>query len=254
VSVRSVGAKVAESDEGVAIAPATLYELTMPTWTTVEPMRLFWPLGRRTGGRRRRVGVLGAASEVLGVPVTAVIPLQRHKPILILLTSLGELATLAILIATASLSAFMILSAMSLVLVIVSITNRHQILAFSDHGNVVLTASRKGWPRSVKGPVEGEMPLPEPVGLGRPVKVGGQTWWIDRSGFRLLRHARALLEANGEDDRGEGENDGDHDGDAVEVALDDRRSRRGRTEAATEHLRESPAAPAVQEDQHDERS
>jgi hypothetical protein len=197
--------------------------------------------------------------------------LQRYRPDVVLAASVAELAALAALIATVSLPAFVVLVVLSLVVVAVSSTNRHQVLAFTGHGNVALAASRKGWPEAAAGPVERDLALPEPVGLGVPLELAGTTWWVDRSSFRFLRHAlglreavlreaalreaaprEALLEADGQDDGGKREQDGGHDRDAVEVALDDRRAGRRRSEAATKHLRETPAPPAVQQDQHDQ--
>jgi hypothetical protein len=223
----------------------------------MKAMRPFNPLQRRTPGRKRRLGVLAGAAKLLGVPVQAVVPVQRLQPRLVLAMALAELAAVAVLIASASLAAFVALVVLSLALLLVSAANRHLLIAFTSQGNVALSTSRKGWPRAVVGPLPRHVDLPQPEGLGGPVQLDGATWWVDRSAFRFLRHAQAvrqreLLEADGEDHGGEGEDHGDHHGDAVEVALDDRGPRRRRPEAAAEHLREPAAAPAVQQDQHDE--
>jgi hypothetical protein len=192
------------------------------------------------------------AAELLGVPVSAAVPLQRHNPRLVLAVSLAELAALAVLIATASLSALALLVAVSLALALVSATNQHRVLAITAHGHVALSASARGWPRAVVGPVPGDLELPDPRGVGQPVDIGGVRWWVDRSAFAQLRHARGLLEADGQDDGREGEDHRRQDGDAVEVALDHGGPRRRRPEAAAEHLRQPAPSPAVQEDQEDE--
>src|SRR5215213_11892751 len=62
----------------------------------------------------------------------------------------------------------------------------------------------------------------------------------------------ALLQPQGEDDRGEGEDHGDGDGDAVEVPLHDRGTRCGAADAPAEHVREAAALPTVQEHEQDE--
>jgi hypothetical protein len=225
------------------------------------PGRWRRPASRHTPGGRRRIGAPAAAADILGVSVSAVIPLQSHHPGLILAATLSEIAALVLLIVTASLGAFVALLLVSVLLLVVGATNRRQVLALTSQGNVALAASKRGWPLAVAGPVDRRLELPQPVGLGQAVEVGGQTWWIDRSAFGFLRHAHetqarageeALLEPDGQDHRGEREDDRRHDGDAVQVALDHRGPGGRRAEAATEHLRESPAAPAVQQDQHDE--
>jgi len=202
--------------------------------------------------RRRRVGAGAAASEMLGIQVSTALPLQRHPPVVVLAISVAEIAALAFLILTGSIVGLALLVLVSLVLLIVDATNRHRVLAFTSQGHVALAASKKGQPRAVIGPLPGPLALPEPAGLGGPVQIDGVTWWVDRSAFRFLRDARELLQADGEDDGGEGEDHRHHDGDAVEVALDHRRPGGRRTEATAEHLGEPTAAPAVQEDQHDE--
>jgi hypothetical protein len=220
---------------------------------TIRIVRPFELVPRRTPRRRRRTGVSSQASELLGVPVRGIVPLQRHNPVLVLAASVAELLALVVFIAATSLAALALLLAVSLVLVVLSVTNRHQILAITSHGHVALAANNKGWPRTVVGPVPRQQALPEPAGVGQPVELAGTTWWVDRSAFRYLRHARELLQADGEDDSGEGEDDGRQDGDAVQVAFDHRRPGGRRAEAASEHLREAASPSAVEEDQHDQR-
>jgi hypothetical protein len=186
------------------------------------------------------------------MPVTAVVPLQTHKPTLVLAASVAELVAVVAFVASASLAALTMLVVASLVLLAVGATNRHQMLALTRQGHVVLAATTRGRPRSVIGPAPHPLALPEPGGIGRRVELGGTTWWVDRSAFPFLRHARELLQADGEDDGGEGEDHSGYDRDAIQVAFDDRGSRRRRPEAPTEHLGEAAAASAVQEDEHDE--
>jgi hypothetical protein len=210
-------------------------------------------LQRRTPRRhRRRVDVSSESSMLLGTAVKAVVPLQSRNPGVVLAASLAELAALVVLVASASLAGLALLVAASLVLVVLSATNRHQVLALTSKGHVALAASPKGRPRTIIGPVPRALTLPEPAGFGQPIDIAGATWWVDRSAFRYLRHARALLEADREDHGGEGEDHRGQHRDPVEVALHDRRSRGRRPQAPAEHLRQPAAAPAVQEDQHDE--
>ena len=234
------------------------------------PIRWRTPASRYTPGGRRRVGIVAAAGDVLGAPVAAVVPLQRHRPSLVMAATLAELVAFGVLIATANLAALFVLVAASVVVLVVGATNRRRVLALTARGHVALTASMRGWPQAVAGPAGRQLALPEPHGLGQPVEVAGTSWWIDRSAFGFLRHARetlarleadipsepgaggCLLKADCQDDRREGKDDRGHDGDAVEVALDDRRPRGRRSETAAEHLRESPAPAAVQEDEHDQ--
>jgi hypothetical protein len=215
-------------------------------------VRVFEPLTGRVPRRTKRTGIAAAAGKLLGVPVHAAIPLQRHNPSVVLAVSLAVLAAFAIFVATATVAAFVVLAVISLVLVAVSATNRRQVLAMTSQGHVMLSASLRGRPRAAAGPVPRGVPLPEPRGVGCPFEVSGQRWWIDRSAFERLRHARLLLEADGEDDGREGEDDGSQHGDAVEVALDHGGPGGRRSEAPAEHLRESTASAAVQQDEHDQ--
>ncbi|HEX3541238.1 MAG TPA: hypothetical protein VHT75_12465, partial [Acidimicrobiales bacterium] len=177
---------------------------------------------RYTPGGRRRVGILAAAGEALGSPVAAVVPLQRHRPSVVLAATVAELVAFVALIATANVAAFAGLIAVSVVLLVVGATNRRQVLALTPRGHVALAASIRGWPQAVAGPADRHMVLPEPVGLGQAVDLGGTRWWVDRSAFGFLRHAREtlarleaddpetgrpgggrrLLEADGQDDGG----------------------------------------------------
>ncbi|MDQ1401347.1 MAG: hypothetical protein QOK20_3279 [Acidimicrobiaceae bacterium] len=215
-------------------------------------MRAFEPLMGRRPRRTRRTGIAAASTKVLGVPVHAALPLQRHNPSLVLAMSVAVLGAFVFFVATATLGSLALLVALSLLLVVVTATNRRQVLAFTSQGHVALSASLRGRPQAPIGPVPRRLPLPEPSGLGQPIQVGDTRWWVDRSAFERLRHARALLEADREDDGGEGEDHGRQDGDAVEVALDHRRAGRRRSESPAEHLGESAAPPAVQEDEHDQ--
>ena len=145
---------------------------------------------------RRRKGTAAAAAELLGTPVSAAVTLQRHHPGLVLGASVAELAALAWLIGTGSLASFVVLVAASAALATVAATNRRQILAVTGMGTVVLAASITGWPSGIVGPAERTLELPAPAGLGARIRVGGQTWWIDRSSFRSLTRARAMPPRN----------------------------------------------------------
>ena len=198
------------------------------------------------------MAVAAGAAELLGVPVTAAVPVQRRHPGVMLAASLAEVAAFVALVATASLDVLALLAVVSLVLLALSAANRHQVLAITAQGNVAMSASARGVPRAVVGPLPRDLSLPEPAGVGQPLLIDGVTWWVDRSDFGRLRHARALLEADGEDDGGEGEDDRGEDGEAVQVALDDGGPGGRRSQPPAEHLGQPAAAPAVEQDQEDE--
>ena len=198
------------------------------------------------------MAVTAGTAEVLGVPVNAAVPVQRRHPGVMLAASLAEVAVFVILIVTASIGALALLAVASLVLLGLSTANRHRIVAVTAQGNVALSASARGVPRAVVGPLPRDLALPEPAGIGQPVEIDGVTWWVDRAHFGRLRYARGLLEADGEDDGGEGEDDRRQDGEAVQVALDDGGSGGRRSQPPTEHLGQSPAPPAVKQNQEDQ--
>lgn len=147
---------------------------------------------------RRRTGTAAAAAALLGTPVGAAVTLQRHHPALVLGASIAELATLAWLIAAGSLPSFVILVTTSAALATIAATNRRQILAVTGMGTVILAASITGWPNGIVGPAERTLELPAPAGLGARIRVGGRTWWIDRSSFRSLTRARAMQQRDGD--------------------------------------------------------
>lgn len=136
------------------------------------------------------MGLLARASNLLGSPVAAVIPLQRHRPAVVLAVSTAEIAALVGLMATGSPTAMVVLLVLSAALVMVVATNTRRVLVLTGKGNVVLTASVSGWPEAVVGPAPRDLTIPEPVGLGVSLNVGGSTWWVDRSSFRFLKRAK----------------------------------------------------------------
>jgi hypothetical protein len=159
-------------------------------------MSSIWPPLPRMPASRRRLGFIGGASKLLGTSVSAVVPLQRHNPALVLAVSLAELAALVGLVATGNLAAMLTLVGVSVVLVAVMFTNTRKVIALTGKGNVMMSASAKGWPTGVIGPAPRVLHLPEPAGLGVKVEVEGATWWVDRSSYRLLRGARAANRAD----------------------------------------------------------
>jgi hypothetical protein len=152
-----------------------------------------WPSLPRMPAARRRLGFIGGASKLLGTSVRAVIPLQRHNPVLVLAVSLAEVAALVGLVATGRLAAMLALVGLSVVLVVVMLTNTRKVIALTGKGNVMLSASVSGWPTGVTGPAPHDLHLPDPMGLGVRVEIGGTNWWVDRSSYRFLRRARALV-------------------------------------------------------------
>ena len=128
------------------------------------------------------------------MPVGVALPLQRHRPGLVLGACLAELAALASVILTAEPAAFAILALSAGVLVALATTNQRRVLAFTSTGVLVVVASAKGRPVAVAGSAPSPLDLPRPAGLGGAVELEGRTWWIDRSAFPRLRRARDLLD------------------------------------------------------------
>jgi hypothetical protein len=143
---------------------------------------------------------VGGAGTLLGTPVTAAVPLQRHQPALMLVASVAEVVALVALVATANLTALAVLVALSIILIVGLFTNTRRVIALTGKGNVILSASLGGWPNGVVGPGPHHLELPEPHGVGVAVKLEQTTWWVDRSSFRYLARARALLQSDSEDD------------------------------------------------------
>jgi len=158
----------------------------------------------RVPGRRespwRRVGLTTATSALLGMPVGAAVPLQRHHPGLVMALSGAELAALAALVITADAGALIALAAVALALVAQAATNRRRVVAITSGGVVLLAASARGRPLVPLGPAPADLSLPAPSGLGVPVVLEGTPWWVERSAFARLRQARQLL-GRGQGDR-----------------------------------------------------
>jgi len=144
------------------------------------------------------MGILAGAGKLLGTPVSAVVPLQRHHPGQVLAASGAEIGALVGLVVTGSLAALIALVAVSAVLVGLALTNTRRVLALTAMGTVVLTASMSGWPTGVGGPMTTDVALPEPAGLGVSIDLAGRRWWVDRAWFGALAKARAI-EATGAD-------------------------------------------------------
>src|ERR1700730_1600610 len=138
------------------------------------------------------MGILAGASKLLGTPVSAIVPLQRHHPGQVLAASVAEIGTLVGLVVTGSLAMLIALVTVSALLVGLAVTNTRRVLALTAMGNVVLTASLSGWPTGISGPTRTDVALPEPAGLGVKIELAGNPWWVDRSWFGSLRKARAI--------------------------------------------------------------
>jgi hypothetical protein len=146
----------------------------------------------RLPGWRRRTGLTAEAGRLLGTPVSAALPLQRHRPLLVLAASVAEIVGLISLVATGGLEAMGVLLAASAVLIAVAATNTRRVLVLTTKGNVLLAASVSGRPEAIVGPVARRLPIPEPVGIGVSLDIEGTRWWVDRSSFRLLARARVI--------------------------------------------------------------
>jgi hypothetical protein len=197
----------------------------------------------------RQEGLTAKTSEVLAMPVAVAVPLQRLHPALTLGLSLAELLALAALIATAELAALAVLVLMSAALLVVAALNRRRVLAITSAGIVILVATARGRPLAPVAPASADLALPDSTGLGACVQLAGERWWVDRAAFLRLGRARELLETNRQDQRGEGEDDRGGNRDAVEVALHDGRPRRRGSDPSAEHLRQTAAPAAVEQDQ-----
>lgn len=162
-------------------------------------MSSIWPTLPRLPVSRRRLGFTGGASKLLGTTVAATVPLQRHNPAFVLAASLAELAALGALIVTGNVVAMLALVGVSILLVAVMVTNTRRVLALTGKGNVILSASLRGWPTGVVGPAPRDLDLPAPAGLGVRIDIAGETWWIDRSAYRFVRRAREIVAADPEE-------------------------------------------------------
>jgi hypothetical protein len=156
------------------------------------------------------------------MPVGVAVPLQRHPPALMTVVWLAELGAFAAFVALDQIAAFAVLALIAGAVVGLAATNRKRVLAVGRDGVFLLSASRLGRPTKLLGPAPKDLTLPVPAGLGTGVQLGPDRWWVDRSAFPRLVRARALLEADRQDQRGKGEDDAGADGDSVEVALHDR--------------------------------
>src|ERR1700730_11803403 len=137
----------------------------------------------RRRSTRRRMGILAGASKLLGTPVSAVVPLQRHHPGHVLAASVAEIGALVGLVVTGSLAMLIALVTLSALIVGLAVTNTRRVLAVTAMGNVVLTASLSGWPTGISGPTGTDVALPDPTGLGVSIALDGSRWWVDRAWF-----------------------------------------------------------------------
>lgn len=167
--------------------------------------------------RHRRTGLTAATAALLGAPVRVAVPLQRHRPGLVLAVCVAEIVSLVAFVATGNGILFALLLVFAVAMLAVGSTNRHRVLAISDSALLVLAATARFRPCGVVGPAPDGLTVPLPAGLGIAVALSDGTWWVDRSAFARAERARQLLQADRQDERGEGEDDAGTDGDAVEV-------------------------------------
>jgi len=151
------------------------------------PRELPGPSPPRRAGHRR--ALTRAVSARLGAPVAVAVPLQRHRPTLVLGLAVVELAALAVLMATGSPAALAGLATVAVGLAGVALTNRRRILAVTAGEILVLDATLGGRPRRVLGPAAPGLRLPAPAGLEAGVELDGRRWWIDRTAYARLDRA-----------------------------------------------------------------
>jgi hypothetical protein len=175
-----------------------LADLAPLNWDN-RPVRASEPRAGRHWWQRRFGRQLTAdASAVLATPVQVAVPLQRHRPAVVLAVSVAELLALLSAILLPSSVGLLALVLLACLLVAMGATNRHRTLAVTANGVVVLTASARGRPRGVVGPAPADLTLPAPAGFGAPVLLDDQTWWVERAAYPRLTRARLL--APGADD------------------------------------------------------
>jgi hypothetical protein len=158
----------------------------------------------RRGGRgwfresrsRRRHTLTASVSVLLGEPVGVAVPLQRRQPSVIFASGLAEVAALVAFVLSAQSAFLIVLAVLAATMVGLAVGNGRRILAVTSRGVVVLAASSRGRPVAVIDVAPEGLQLPPPAGLGVPLVLRGQTWWVERSGFPRLRRARELLRAD----------------------------------------------------------
>jgi hypothetical protein len=146
--------------------------------------------------RSRRRHLTASVAALLGEPVGVAVPLQRRRPSVIFAAGAAEIAALLALIVTAQTAAGVLLAILAVAVIGLAVANSRRILAITSRGVVILAASSRGRPVAMIDVAPEGLQLPPPTGLGVPVVLRGQIWWVDRSGFPRLRRARELLRAD----------------------------------------------------------
>ena len=155
------------------------------------------PFGRGQLRRHRR-HLTATVAQLLGVAVSVAVPVQRVDPRVVLAVSAVEIAAFAAAVLTFSPIAWVITALAGVALVGVRLADRRHILAVTPHGVVEVAATAAGRPLAAVGTGPARLTFPAPSGVGVPIMVGPQRWWIDRSEFARLRRARELDGAFGE--------------------------------------------------------
>ena len=148
--------------------------------------------------RRHRGQRSAAVAHLLGVSVRAALPIQRIDPRVVLAAAAVEIVAFVLAVLTLSGIAFGATVLAAVALVGLRFADRHRIMAFTAGGIVLVTATASGKPVAAVGGAPREVMFPEPTGMGVPIYLGSDRWWVDRSAFAHLRRVREL-EATGDD-------------------------------------------------------
>jgi hypothetical protein len=142
--------------------------------------------------RRRRTPLTAQAADIAGRSMAAAVPLHRLDPRLVTGVGLLELATVGLMLVTASPLALALVAVTATVFVVLHLADQRAVLAIQEDGEAsILTAGRHGRPVAVRAGSARPPELPEPKGLAAAVRVDGTRWWIDRGSYPLLVEARA---------------------------------------------------------------
>lgn len=137
-------------------------------------------------------------AQLLGVAVSVAVPVQRVDPRVVLAVSAVEIVAFAVAVLTFAAAAWVVTALAGITLIGLRLADRRHILAVTRDGVVEVAATAAGRPLAAVGTGPARLTFPAPAGVGVPIMVGPNRWWIDRSEFARLRRARELDGAFGE--------------------------------------------------------
>ena len=162
----------------------------------VQPTRPRFALPRRRDPRH----ALARVGDLVGRQPQAVIPVQRHRPHVVLAVCVAELTALVAFVLSGSGVALAALFAAAIALAALGLSNEHRFLVVASGETAILSSSPRGKPRTVLGPGPRPGVLPEPHGLGVAIEVDGTRWWVERWSFPALKRARDAMSTPDESD------------------------------------------------------